>query len=238
MEKTYDMETNEKKQRILIVDDEEDIREILHFNLENEGYEIDQAESAEEALNVLNDSHNLILLDVMMGGMSGFKLAQLLRKSGNNVPIVFLTAKNTENDLLSGFSIGGDDYISKPFSVKEVIARIKTILKRAGSAKEEKSASQNIVVDGLEIDLEKKIVHVNEEAVELTHKEFNILVLLVQNPGKIYTRTDILDKAWSDNSIVLDRTVDVHITRLRKKIGEYGKYIISRTGYGYSFSQK
>jgi DNA-binding response OmpR family regulator len=174
----------------------------------------------------------------MMGGMSGFKLAQLLRKSGNNVPIVFLTAKNTENDLLSGFSIGGDDYISKPFSVKEVIARIKTILKRAGSAKEEKSASQNIVVDGLEIDLEKKIVHVNEEAVELTHKEFNILVLLVQNPGKIYTRTDILDKAWSDNSIVLDRTVDVHITRLRKKIGEYGKYIISRTGYGYSFSQK
>lgn len=232
------METNEKKQRILIVDDEEDIREILHFNLENEGYEIDQAESAEEALNVLNDSHNLILLDVMMGGMSGFKLAQLLRKSGNNVPIVFLTAKNTENDLLSGFSIGGDDYISKPFSVKEVIARIKTILKRAGSAKEEKSASQNIVVDGLEIDLEKKIVHVNEEAVELTHKEFNILVLLVQNPGKIYTRTDILDKAWSDNSIVLDRTVDVHITRLRKKIGEYGKYIISRTGYGYSFSQK
>ncbi|OJU53990.1 MAG: DNA-binding response regulator [Bacteroidales bacterium 45-6] len=232
------METSEKKQRILIVDDEEDIREILHFNLENEGYEIDQAESAEEALNVLNDSHNLILLDVMMGGMSGFKLAQLLRKSGNNIPIVFLTAKNTENDLLSGFSIGGDDYISKPFSVKEVIARIKTILKRTGTAKEEKSASQNIVMEGLIIDLEKKIVHVNEEAVELTHKEFNILVLLVQNPGKIYTRTDILDKAWSDNSIVLDRTVDVHITRLRKKIGEYGKYIISRTGYGYSFSQK
>jgi DNA-binding response OmpR family regulator len=232
------METSEKKQRILIVDDEEDIREILHFNLENEGYEIDQAESAEEALNVLNESHNLILLDVMMGGMSGFKLAQLLRKSGNNVPIVFLTAKNTENDLLSGFSIGGDDYISKPFSVKEVIARIKTILKRAGSSKEEKNSAQNIAVDGLIIDLEKKIVHVNEEAVELTHKEFNILVLLVQNPGKIYTRTDILDKAWSDNSIVLDRTVDVHITRLRKKIGEYGKYIISRTGYGYSFSQK
>ncbi|MBP1618594.1 MAG: DNA-binding response regulator [Bacteroidetes bacterium] len=232
------METSEKKQRILIVDDEEDIREILHFNLENEGYEIDQAESAEEALNVLNESHNLILLDVMMGGMSGFKLAQLLRKSGNNVPIVFLTAKNTENDLLSGFSIGGDDYISKPFSVKEVIARIKTILKRAGSSKDEKNVGQNIVVDGLIIDLEKKIVQVNEEAVELTHKEFNILVLLVQNPGKIYTRTDILDKAWSDNSIVLDRTVDVHITRLRKKIGEYGKYIISRTGYGYSFSQK
>lgn len=232
------METSEKKQRILIVDDEEDIREILHFNLENEGYEIDQAESAEEALNVLNNSHNLILLDVMMGGMSGFKLAQLLRKSGNNIPIVFLTAKNTENDLLSGFSIGGDDYISKPFSVKEVIARIKTILKRAGSAKEEKAPTQNIVVDGLLIDLEKKIVHVNEEVVELTHKEFNILVLLVQNPGKIYTRTDILDKAWSDNSIVLDRTVDVHITRLRKKIGEYGKFIISRTGYGYSFSQK
>lgn len=232
------METSEKKQRILIVDDEEDIREILHFNLENEGYEIDQAESAEEAFNVLNSSHNLILLDVMMGGMSGFKLAQLLRKSGNNIPIVFLTAKNTENDLLSGFSIGGDDYISKPFSVKEVIARIKTILKRAGSAKEEKAPTQNIVVDGLLIDLEKKIVHVNEEVVELTHKEFNILVLLVQNPGKIYTRTDILDKAWSDNSIVLDRTVDVHITRLRKKIGEYGKFIISRTGYGYSFSQK
>jgi DNA-binding response OmpR family regulator len=238
MEKTYDMETNEIKQRILIVDDEEDIRDILHFNLENEGYEIDQAESAEEALNILNDKHDLILLDVMMGGMSGFKLAQLLRKSGNLVPIVFLTAKNTENDLLSGFSIGGDDYISKPFSVKEVIARVKTILKRASFSKEEKNESRNIVVEGLLIDLEKKMVEVDGISVELTHKEFNILVLLVQNPGKIYTRADILDKAWSDNSIVLDRTVDVHITRLRKKIGDYGKYIISRTGYGYSFSQK
>lgn len=232
------METNEIKQRILIVDDEEDIRDILHFNLENEGYEIDQAESAEEALNILNDKHDLILLDVMMGGMSGFKLAQLLRKSGNLVPIVFLTAKNTENDLLSGFSIGGDDYISKPFSVKEVIARVKTILKRASFSKEEKNESRNIVVEGLLIDLEKKMVEVDGISVELTHKEFNILVLLVQNPGKIYTRADILDKAWSDNSIVLDRTVDVHITRLRKKIGDYGKYIISRTGYGYSFSQK
>lgn len=232
------MEISEKKQRILIVDDEEDIREILHFNLENEGYEIDQAESAEEALNVLNDTHNLILLDVMMGGMSGFKFAQMLRKAGNNIPIVFLTAKNTENDLLSGFSIGGDDYISKPFSVKEVIARVKTILKRASAQKEEKPEVKEIIVEGLTIDLEKKIVLVDGEEIELTHKEFNILLLLVQNAGKIFTRTDILDKAWSDNSIVLDRTVDVHITRLRKKIGEYGKYIISRTGYGYSFSLK
>lgn len=231
------METSDTKQRILIVDDEEDIRDILHFNLENEGYEIDQAESAESALNVLNETHNLILLDVMMGGMSGFKLAQLLRKSGNEIPIIFLTAKNTENDLLSGFSIGADDYISKPFSVKEVIARVKTVLKRT-VATGSKAESTDIVVDGLKVDMEQKVVFVNDESVELTHKEFNILVLLLRNPGKIYTRTDILDKAWNDNSVVLDRTVDVHITRLRKKIGEYGKYIISRTGYGYSFSLK
>lgn len=232
------METNNLPQHILIVDDEEDIRDILQFNLENEGFIIDQASSAEEALNVLNETHSLLLLDVMMGGMSGFKLAQLLRKSGNEVPIIFLTAKNTENDLLSGFSIGADDYISKPFSVKEVIARVKSILKRASMKAEAKAANPKIVVEGLVIDMESKTVEVDGESVELTHKEFNILVLLVQNAGKIYTRTDILDKAWSDNSIVLDRTVDVHITRLRKKIGEYGKYIVSRTGYGYSFSQK
>ncbi|MFT4073141.1 MAG: response regulator transcription factor [Dysgonamonadaceae bacterium] len=232
------METNNLPQHILIVDDEEDIRDILQFNLENEGFIIDQACSAEEALNVLNETHSLLLLDVMMGGMSGFKLAQLLRKSGNEVPIIFLTAKNTENDLLSGFSIGADDYISKPFSVKEVIARVKSILKRASMKAEAKTANPKIVVEGLVIDMESKTVEVDGESVELTHKEFNILVLLVQNAGKIYTRTDILDKAWSDNSIVLDRTVDVHITRLRKKIGEYGKYIVSRTGYGYSFSQK
>ncbi len=234
------MEINDKKQRILIVDDEEDIREILHFNLENEGYEIDQAESAEAAFNMLDDSHNLILLDVMMGGMSGFKFAQLIRKSGNDIPIIFLTAKNTENDLLSGFSIGGDDYISKPFSVKEVIARVKTILKRTATVKtkNEENLEKNITIEGLRIDFEKKSVTVDNQPVELTHKEFNILVLLTKNQEKVFTRSDILDKAWNDNSVVLERTVDVHITRLRKKIGEYGKYIIGRTGYGYSFSKK
>lgn len=234
------MATNDTRQRILIVDDEEDIRDILQFNLENEGYAIEQAESAEDALDILGGGFDLIMLDVMMGGISGFKLAQQLRKSGNDIPIIFLTAKNTENDMLSGFSIGGDDYITKPFSVKEVIARVKTILKRSASPKEAKTIPPpaDIVVDGMVINLEKKTVEVDKNLIELTHKEFNILILLVQNPGKIYTRADILDRAWSDNSIVLDRTVDVHITRLRKKIGEYGKLIVSRTGYGYSFTQK
>lgn len=229
------METNNKNISILIVDDEPDIREILQFNLQNEGYNIDLAESAEQADKLLTPRHRLILLDVMMGGISGFKFADQLRKDGNNIPIIFLTAKDTENDMLTGFSIGGDDYIAKPFSIKEVIARVRSVLKRTDSKNNE--GNRNILtVNTLEIDLDTKTVTIDKEIIELTKTEFNILVLLVENAGRIFSRTDILDKAWKDDGIVLERTVDVHIARLRKKIGTYGDCIVNRTGYGYTFN--
>jgi len=229
------MATTNDKASILIVDDEVDIREILQFNLENEDYIIDLAESAEEALEKLSPKHKLILLDVMMGGMSGFKMADQLRKSGNTTPIIFLTAKDTENDMLTGFSIGGDDYISKPFSIKEVIARVKSVLKRS----ETQSASgtpKMLTVDTMEIDLNLKTVKIDNEIIDLTKTEFNILTLLIGHAGSTFTRGDILSKAWEGDGIVLERTVDVHIARLRKKIGRYGDHIVNRTGYGYNFN--
>ncbi|WP_108822440.1 response regulator transcription factor [Dysgonomonas sp. Marseille-P4361] len=231
------MEINNKIS-ILVVDDEPDIREILQFNLENEGYQIDTAESSEEAMDKLSSSHNLILLDVMMGGISGFKFADHLRKEvKNNIPIIFLTAKDTENDMLTAFSIGGDDYISKPFSIKEVIARVKSVLKRA--MLEEKRDNQELLqIENLIINFETKNVTIDNEIIDLTKTEFNILILLAQNPNRVFSRTEILEKAWKDDGIVLERTVDVHIARLRKKIGSYGDYIVNRTGYGYTFNIK
>lgn len=230
------MEINNKNISILIVDDEPDIREILQFNLQNEGYDIDLAESAEQAAKLLTPKHRLILLDVMMGGISGFKFADQLRKDGNSIPIIFLTAKDTENDMLTGFSIGGDDYIAKPFSIKEVVARVRSVLKRADSHNDRVEHKNILSVNTLLIDFDTKTVTIDKEVIELTKTEFNILVLLVENTGRIFSRTDILDKAWKDDGIVLERTVDVHIARLRKKIGSYGDCIVNRTGYGYTFN--
>lgn len=229
------METRSKATSILIVDDEIDIREILQFNLENEGYQIDLAESAEDAMIKLNPDHRLILLDVMMGGISGFKMADQLRKTGNQIPIIFLTAKDTENDMLTGFSIGADDYIAKPFSIKEVIARVRSVLKRSELQSEPKGENV-LAVDTLEIDLDRKIVKVDGELIDLTKTEYNILVLLIRNKGMTFNRSDILSRAWEGDGIVLERTVDVHIARLRKKIGRYGDAIVNRTGYGYNFN--
>jgi DNA-binding response OmpR family regulator len=225
---------------ILIVDDEADIREILQFNLESEGYKVDTADSAEQALEILQPAHKLILLDVMMGGMSGFKMAGLLRKQENNIPIIFLTAKDTENDMLTGFSAGGDDYISKPFSIKEVIARVKSVLKRTNRTTEtEETKSKILAVNDLIVDLELKTLTIAGKSVNLTKTEFNILTLLLRHQGKIFSREDILNKVWKDDSgaIVLERTVDVHIVRLLKKLGTYGDCIVNRTGYGYTFQE-
>jgi DNA-binding response OmpR family regulator len=219
--------------KILIVDDEQDIREILQFNLESEGYTVDCADSAESALQILRPEHALVLLDVMMGGMSGFKMADLLRKSGNNVPVIFLTAKNTENDMLTGFSTGGDDYISKPFSVKEVIARVKSVLKRT-EAPQPAPSKDLIERDTLRIDLTAKAVTLDGATVYLTRTEFELLTLLVQNEERVFSRDEILDRIWKD-SIVLERTVDVHLARLRNKLGTFGENLHNRTGYGYMF---
>ncbi len=220
--------------KLLIVDDEADIREILEFNLKNEGFDVDTASSAEEALKILSPEHHLIILDVMMGGMSGFRMAERLRKEANFTPIIFLTARDTENDMLTGFSTGGDDYIAKPFSIKEVSARVKAVLKRTESQTSiEKEPI--LIVDGLKVDSELKQVTIDDTPVTLTKKEFEILKLLMKNPSRIYTREEILDKIWKEDGYVLERTVDVHITRLRKKLGEYGNYIVNRSGYGYCF---
>jgi len=219
--------------RILVVDDEPDICEILQFNLENEGFEVSVAHSAEEALNVISDDIHLILLDVMMGGMSGFRMAEKLRKQDNLTPIIFLTAKDTENDMLTGFSIGGDDYIAKPFSIKEVIARVKAVLKR--NPAESQTASVLLEHDGIQLNLETKQLKLNNIPVILTKKEFEILYLLMKYPERVFTREEILDRVWKDESYVLERTVDVHITRLRKKMGAFGSCINNRSGYGYCF---
>ena len=222
--------------RILVVDDEEDLCEILKFNLENEGYEVDTANSAEEALKMNISRHYLLLLVVMMGEISGFKMANLLKKDKKTaqVPIIFITAKDTENDTVTGFNLGADDYISKPFSLREVIARVKAVLRRTATSDTEKAPEQ-LCYQSLVIDITKKKVSIDGEEVPLTKKEFEILFLLLQNKGRVFSREDILSRIWSDEVYVLDRTIDVNITRLRKKIGTYGKRIVTRLGYGYCF---
>lgn len=222
--------------RILVVDDEEDLCEILKFNLEIEGYEVDTAFSAEEALKKDLSVYQLLLLDVMMGEISGFKMASILRKeeSTSDIPIIFLTAKDTENDMLTGFNLGADDYISKPFSLREVIARVKAVLRRTVTTETER-VPERLTYQSLVIDITKKKVSIDDEEVPLTKKEFEILLLLVQNKGRVFSREDILARIWSDEVYVLDRTIDVNITRLRKKIGVYGKCIVTRLGYGYCF---
>ena len=222
--------------RILVVDDEEDLCEILKFNLEIEGYDVDTANSAEEALKLDLTKYNLLLLDVMMGEISGFKMARMLKKNPEtvNIPIIFITAKDTENDTITGFNLGADDYISKPFSLREVQARVKAVLRRT-SANGAEEKPQLLQYQGLSIDIEKKKVCIDTQEVALTKKEFEILLLLMQNKGRVFSREDILSKVWQDEVYVLDRTIDVNITRLRKKIGAYGKYIVTRLGYGYCF---
>ena len=224
--------------RILVVDDEEDLCEILKYNLENEGFWVDTANSAEEAFKLNLTDYSLLLLDVMMGEISGFKMASMLKKdkATATIPIIFITARDTENDTVTGFNLGADDYISKPFSLREVVARVKAVLRRTVEAQ---SAQPDVLTyRGLSMDIAQKRVTINGEDVSLTKKEFEILKLLLKSPGKVFSREDILAKIWSDEVYVLDRTVDVNITRLRKKIGDYGKCIITRLGYGYCFDDK
>ncbi len=222
--------------RILVVDDEEDLCEILKFNLENEGYWVDTANSAEEALKMNLTDYDLLLLDVMMGEISGFKMASMMKKNKDtaHIPIIFITAKDTENDTVTGFNLGADDYISKPFSLREVLARVKAVLRRTQTEQKE-AVPDRIVYKTLLLDRSKKKVCIDGQEMALTKKEFEILSLLLQNKGRVFSREDILSKVWTDEVFVLDRTIDVNITRLRKKIGAYGKCIVTRLGYGYCF---
>lgn len=223
--------------RILVVDDEEDLCEILQFNLETEGYLVDVAYSAEDALKHDIPGYHLILLDVMMGEMSGFKMARLLRDNPQTakVPVIFLTARDAENDKLTGFNIGADDYISKPFSIREVLARVKAVIRRYALPSEEVQEDKLLVYESLVMNLSNKKVTIDGEEVQFTKKEFEILRLFLEYRNRVFTRDEILSRVWTDDVIVLDRTIDVNITRLRKKVGEYGKNIVTRLGYGYCF---
>jgi len=226
-------------EKILVVDDGRNICEILEFNLSNEGYEVECAYSAEEALKKLKPEHSLILLDVMMGGISGYQMAEKLRKDENPVPIIFLTAKDTENDMLIGFSVGGDDYISKPFSIKEVIARVKAVLKRSETTqkkKHEPTTENMLVFNDLTINFDTKELVIGEQIIPLTKTEFEVITLLASNPSRVFNRDDIIDHIWKDAPYITERTIDVHIGRLRKKLGDKAYLIISRPGYGYRFN--
>ncbi|MBR3589622.1 MAG: response regulator transcription factor [Alistipes sp.] len=229
------------KYRILVVDDEESLCEILKFNLEREGYEVVTALSAEEALTLELDKLDLLILDVMMGELSGFSMAKILRKRRDTatLPIIFCTARDTEADKIEGLDIGADDYIAKPFSVAEVMARVRSVLRR--SQHQPKIATEDsdsiIRFEDLEINQLKKRCTISDEEISLTRKEFDILVLLLSNRGSILSREQIMKRVWSDEVVVLDRTIDVNITRMRKKLGKYGNHIITRTGYGYGFEE-
>lgn len=222
--------------KILVVDDEESLCEILQFNLEVEGYEVDVAYSAEQALGMHPERYSLILLDVMMGEMSGFRMAQLLKSKPETakVPVIFCTAKDTEDDTVAGLNLGADDYIAKPFSIREVLARVRSVLRRTAGTQEE---SEVVAFEGLSLDLRSKRCTLDGEPLALTKKEFEILALLLAHRGTIFSREEILHRVWSDEVIVLDRTIDVNITRLRRKIGRYGEHIVTRLGYGYGFEE-
>jgi DNA-binding response OmpR family regulator len=221
-----------EKKKILVVDDEEDILEILSFNLAGEDYEVDTCTSAEEATRKPLPSYDLFVLDVMMGAMSGFRLAEKIRKELRlTTPVIFLTARDTENDKITGFSLGADDYLAKPFSIRELTARIKAILRRSAP----KEVTTEMPSGDFRIDFENKLIYSKGATLELTRKEYEILALFLQNPGRIIPRTAILDRVWGNDVIVTQRTVDVTIARIRRKLGDKGGMIKNKSGYGYYF---
>ena len=227
----------EKNKRILVVDDEQDLCEILSFNLETEGYHVDTANSAEEALEMDVPSYHLLLLDVMMGGMSGFQMAKKLKENPvtAKIPIIFLTARDTENDTVTGFNLGADDYISKPFSIREVMVRIRAVLRRTAEQNGTAEEPTMIGYQGLLLNLDKKTVSIDGENVPFTKTEFELLRLLLEEKGRVFSRQELIDRVWPKDVMVLDRTVDVNITRMRKKVGRFAKCIVTRLGFGYYF---
>ena len=226
-----------KNHRILVVDDEQDLCEILKFNLETEGYEVETASSAEEALTLDLPTFDLMLLDVMMGEMSGFALARKLKaeESTKDIPIIFLTARDTENDTVTGFNLGADDYISKPFSIREVMVRVRAVLRRTADAQGQPQPTV-MKYQGLELNLDNKTVSIDGEQVPFTKTEFELLRTLLQEKGRVFSRQELINRIWPQDVLVLDRTVDVNITRLRKKIGRFSKCITTRLGFGYFFN--
>lgn len=225
----------ENNYKILVVDDERDLCEILKFNLETEGYTVETAHSAEEAIQIGPERFDLVLLDVMMDGMSGFSLARKMKaeEPTAGVPIIFLTARDTEDDTVTGFKIGADDYISKPFSIREVMVRIKAVLRRAS---EDRSTTGSVFrYQGIELNLDRKSVKVDGKDIPFTKTEFELLHLFLEHRGHVFSRQELISRVWPKDVLVLDRTVDVNIARMRKKIGRFSSCIVTRLGFGYYF---
>ena len=228
----------EEKKKILVVDDEEALCDGLGFNLEVEGYQVDMAYSAEEALALNLAAYDLILLDIMMGEISGTQLARIMKSNPAtaSVPIIFCTAKDTEEDMIAGLDLGADDYIMKPYSLNAVLARVRTVLRRTGaSVAPAKTDSDLVSYKGLVLSAKNRTCTVDGTEVKMPKKEFEILLKLISNRGQIFTRADLLNEIWPDEVVVPDRVVDVNITRIRQKKGIYGKNIVTRSGYGYGF---
>lgn len=232
----------EKKHRILVVDDEPDLCEILQFNLEMEGYIVDVANSATDVMSLPLAHYDLFLLDVMMGEVSGFQLAEKLKmiEETSHTPVIFTTALDDEDNIIRGFNIGADDYITKPISIRELKARVKAVLRR-GNRKEEVEPEKGKTMigssEGLSINLQTKCVMMDGVVVDATKLEFDLLRVFLENKGVVFTREDLLARAWPKDAYVTDRTVDVNITRLRKKIGKYGANIKTRIGWGYYYNE-
>ncbi len=236
--------------KILVIDDEEALCEILKFNLEREGYEVDTAYSAEEALDMDNlDSYSLFMVDIMMGELSGFDFASRIRNvtATENTPILFCSALSDEDCVVKGLNIGADDYVTKPFNIGEVLARVRAVLRRTG-ASQKRSASDiieqqsiyesDVTFKGLRIDRNDKEVYLDNEPITLTRTEYDILLFFLTHRNRIYSREEIIKHVWGDDVVVTGRTIDTNITRLRKKLGDYDKYIVTRQGFGYGFKDK
>ena len=232
-----------EQKQILVVDDERDLCDILLFNLRSAGYQAEAVYSAEEALQQIDNRKSsnsnlfdLLLLDVMMPGMSGFELARRLKEDeqARQIPIIFITAKDTEDDTLRGFGLGADDYVTKPFSVREVVARVKAVLNRRPPSAWE----GNLRFEGLAINAANKTASVDGDPIALTRTEYELLHLLLSHRGQVFSRLQLLDEVWPQDVIVTERTVDVNIARLRKKLGRFAACLVSRTGYGYVFEVK
>lgn len=220
--------------RVLIIDDDYDLCEILSFNIEAQGYQVSVAHSAQEAVKLNIASFDLLLLDVMMPGMSGFQLAQELKEYYiySQVPIIFLTALDSEDDILKGFDLGADDYMAKPFSIKELLARVKAVLNRTS---QQQHVDNQLRFDGIVIDTHSKTVTIDGENVALTKTEYELLLFFLKHKNEVFTREQLVEHVWPTNTVVTLRTIDVNITRLRKKLGQYASHIITRTGFGYCF---
>lgn len=226
------------KRKILVVDDEETLCDALGFNLESEGFAVDTAYSAEDALTHNLAEYSLVLLDIMMGDISGIQLARIMKSNPAtaSVPIIFCTAKDTEEDEIAGLDLGADDYITKPYSLKSVLARVRSVLRRTSAAVEPAPALRDSVsYKGLVLSARNRTCTVDGKEVKMPKKEFEILLLLLSHRGQVFSRDELLRKIWTDEVVVLDRVVDVNITRIRRKLGPYGRNIVTRSGYGYGF---